>query len=623
MNKFPIWKNITLVVIFVIAIIYALPNVFGQNPAIQISSSTPGLALTNSDVDKVRSLLTTSTVPYNSIEIANKNILVRFSDADTQLHAKALLSALGNNYIIALNLESATPAWLLAIGANPMKLGLDLQGGVNFLLQVDVDSVVQTREKGYVRDIGEALRLAKARYTNISTLHDGGISVQFNSSTDMDQGSNILGQQFADFTWVTNSHGGVYQMTGTMSAAALQKIKQYTIEQAMMTLRRRVNELGVSEAVVQQEGQDRVSVDLPGVQDAAQAKDILGKTATLEFHMVDMDHDAANAVGGIVPAGDTLYMSEGRPVLLKNRIVLSGDSITNAASTYDSSTGQPIVSIRLGGGGESLFEEITSENIGKSMATVYTETKSTQTTIKGENKITYKKESRVINIATIQSALGTNFQISGLSSPAEAKNLALLLKAGSLPANMAIIQERTVGPSMGKRNIHLGMLSIEVGFIFIVIFMIFYYELFGLSADIGLFVNLVFLIALLSLLGGTLTFPGIAGIVLTVGMAVDYNVLIYERIREELRNGMSPHAAIQAGYDRAFTTILDANLVSLIVALILFALGSGPVKGFAITLTVGLFTSIISSVTYTRMFINWMYGGRHVKRLRIGKVREK
>ena len=392
MNKFPLWKNITLVVVFIIAIIYALPNVFGQNPAIQISSSTPGLALTNSDVDNVRSLLTTSTVPYNSIEIANKNILVRFGDADTQLHAKAVLSALGNNYIIALNLESATPAWLLAMGANPMKLGLDLQGGVNFLLQVDVDSVVQTREKGYVRDIGEALRSVKVRYTNISTLHDGGISVRFNSSADMNQGASVLGQQFADFTWMSNTRDGVYQMTGTMSAAALQKIKQYTIEQTMMTLRRRVNELGVSEAVVQQEGQDRVSVDLPGVQDAAQAKDILGKTATLEFYMVDMDHDAANAVGGIVPAGDTLYMYNGMPALLKNRIVLSGDSITNAASTYDSSTGQPIVSIRLGGGGESLFEEITSENIGKSMATVYTETKSTQTTIKGENKIIYKKK---------------------------------------------------------------------------------------------------------------------------------------------------------------------------------------------------------------------------------------
>lgn len=624
MNKYPLWKNLLLLLFLVISIIYAAPNIFGDIPAVQISSTTPGLSLDNSVLKTIKTSLETAKISYKSAIVKDQNILVRFQDTDTQLQAKEVLKqTLGNQYIVALNLESATPGWLLKLGAYPMKLGLDLRGGVHFLMQVDIDSVAKRREKGNVRNVGEELRHKKIRYTGIMAQRQGGIKIRFSSKETLSQGKSLLLSRFPEFSWTEVPQLNKYELLGQLSPAALQKINQYTIEQTMSTLRRRVNELGVSEAVVQQQGRDRISVDLPGIQDAAQAKDILGKTATLEFHLVDMENDVAEAVQGIVPPGSELYDFDGRPILLQSRILLTGDSITNATATFDQG-GRPSVSIRLGGGGESLFEKATSENIGKSMSVVYVEIKSDKIKVNGKDKIIYKKISRVINVATIQSALGKSFQITGLSNPIEARNLALLLRAGSLPAAVTIIEERTVGPSMGQRNIHLGMLSIEVGMLLIIIFMTLYYRLFGIIANVGLLVNLVFLIALLSLLGATLTFPGIAGIVLTVGMAVDYNVLIYERIREELRHGITPQAAIHMGYDKAFITIIDANVTTLIVGLILFALGTGPVKGFAITLVIGLFTSIISSVTYTRACVNLFYGGHKVKNLSIGiQVRDK
>jgi len=615
MNKYPLWKNLLLIIILVIATIYAIPNLFGEKPAVQISSTTPGAALTKSDLDAVTSILKQDNVSYNSAVIENKNILIRMPDTDTQMKAHDVLrDKFGDNYIIALNLEPATPQWLMAIGAQPMKLGLDLRGGVHFLLQVDTDSVLQRREKGDVRNIGEELRQERVRYSGIAPLKSGGVGVRFRTAQDLSNGLSVLQRQFPDYVWNQDVSADRFQAKGNMTPSALQKASQYTVDQSMMTLRRRINELGVSEPVVQQQGKDRISVDLPGIQDAAQAKNILGKTATLEFHLVDSEHDAGDAAAGIVPAGSELYTFMNQPVLLKSRIVLTGDSITGANASFDDA-GRPSVSIRLGGGNEALFERITGDNVGQSMAVVYVEIKSHQD---NSGKIVYKKENKIINIAVIQSALGTNFQITGLSSPDEARNLSLLLRAGALPAPITIIQERTVGPSMGKRNIRLGMLSLEVGMLIIVLFMALYYEMFGLVADLGLVANVIMLVALLSAIGATLTFPGIAGIVLTVGMAVDYNVLIYERIREEIRNGVTPQLAIHTGYDRAFVTIIDANITTLIVALILFALGSGAVKGFAITLTIGLFTSIVSSVTYTRMITNFIYGSRKVKRLAIG-----
>jgi preprotein translocase subunit SecD len=627
MNKYPLWKNLLLMFILVVAVIYASPVFFGETPAVQVSSVTAGQTLTQNDLTQVKSALKAKKIVYESAIIADKNVLIKLKDADTQLKAKETLkTALGEQYIVALSLVHNTPAWLQSIGAIPMKLGLDLRGGVHFLMQIDTDSVIKQREAGYMRSISQELRDKRIRYAAIAQLRNGGVSIKFRDNVTMGKAKSLLQRQFPDFVWDSTHQGGIYKIDGALLDTALLKIEQYAIEQTMTTLRRRVNELGVSEAIVQQQGKDRISVDLPGIQDAAQAKDILGKTATLEFHMVDTKHEAADIVGGMVPAGDELLNSnDGMPVLLKNRVVLSGDSITNANASYDQS-GRPNVSITLGGGGESIFERITAENIGNPMATVYVETKSKKVkdSKTGKEKIVYKQIRKVINVATIQSALGMNFQITGLSSPLEAKNLALLLRAGSLPAAITIVEERTVGPSMGKQNIHMGMMSVFVGTGLVIIFMIFYYRLFGLIADFGLLVNLTFLIAVLSAIGATLTFAGIAGIVLTMGMAIDANVLIYERIREELRNGMTPQAAIHAGYARAFVTIVDANVTTLIVAMILFALGSGSVKGFAITLTIGLLTSMLTAITYTRMVVNFIYGGRRVKHLSIGiKVKDK
>ena len=618
MNKYPIWKNVLLLVIFLFAVVYAVPNLYGEDKAVQFSSTIPGGALTTSDLSKIKSVLNSFHLVYDSAVLYNKNILVRFADTDDQLKAKGMLeSKFSDKYLVALSLEAATPKWLMNIGANPMKLGLDLRGGVHLLLQVDVDSVVKNRLKSAVRNVALELRRKMVRYAGISSFGARGIKLKFRKSRVLRKAKDVLERRFPEYKWLKLKNVTGYQLLGRFKKSSIHKIRQYTIEQTMTTLRRRVNALGVSEAVVQQDGASRVSVDLPGIQDATQAKNILGKTATLEFHLVDTKNDAADAAAGLVPTDDELFNYMGHPVLLKSRIVLSGDSITRASISYDQS-GRPSVNVKLGGGGESLFEHVTSENIGKPLSVVYVEIKSHKKMINGKLKITYKKEKRIINIATIQSTLGSNFQITGLSNPVEAKTLSLLLRAGALPAAVTVIEEQTVGPSMGKRNIHLGRLSIDVGMLLIVLFMAFYYSAFGLIADIGLFINLILLVAVLSLLGATLTFPGIAGIVLTVGMAVDYNVLIYERIREELRRGMAPQLAIHTGYERAFVTILDANLTTLIVALILFALGTGAVKGFAITLTIGLFTSIVSSVTYTRALVNWIYGGRRVKHLMIG-----
>ena len=408
-------------------------------------------------------------------------------------------------------------------------------------------------------------------------------------------------------------------LLATLSPVELNLIRQNTIEQTMGILRNRVNELGVGEAVVQQQGSTRVAVDLPGIQDAARAKQILGGTATLQFHLVDQESDALIAKRtGAVPVGSKLYMMDGQPILLKRQVVLSGDSITSAGSTFDQQSATPAVQIQLGGGGESFFTKMTRENIGKRMAIVFVETKTSMEKEGDVTKRVTKREERVISAPVIQSALGSNFQITGLVGNKEAANLALLLRAGALPAAIYTVEERTVGPSLGKENIRRGIVSLEVGMGLILILMLAYYQFFGVVANIALLLNLILLCALLSMIGATLTLPGIAGIVLTVGMAVDANVLIYERIREELRHGMSPQAAIYAGYDRAFATILDANITTFIVAVVLFSIGTGAVRGFAVTLSLGLITSMLTGLTYTRAIVNWFYGSRNVRKLSIG-----
>jgi preprotein translocase subunit SecD len=613
LNRYPIWKNLLVLLIVVVAFIYASPILFGEDPAIQISGANATIAVDSNTIDKVTAALKKADISYIKLQQQDRSLLLRFTSTDVQFKAKEIIQqALGGDYLVALNLAHKTPHWLKTIGAMPMKLGLDLRGGVHLLLQVDVDAVLKQRVEGDLGSISQVLRNERIRYSNIVRQGTDGISVDFRTIDTLKDAKRMLTQHFPEFLWKQNN----LTLEGILSQQALLQAKQDTLEQAMNTLRNRVNELGVSEAVVQQQGANRVVIDLPGIQDTTQAKNILGKTATLEFHMVDMEHDA-NAVGGVAPPDTKLYPWEGRSVLLKNQIILRGSSITSARSGMGED-GRPSVDVRLGGGGEGLFTKTTAENIGKPMAVLYVEVKSETKEMNGQKVIDYATERKVISVATIQSALGNSFQITGLSSQDEARTLALLLRAGALPAPVTIIEEREVGPSLGKQNIHMGIMSVEVGFFLVVLFMAIYYHVLGLFADLALGMNLILIVAILSLLGATLTLPGIAGMVLTVGMAADANVLIFERIREELRNGVGIQASIHAGYERALVTIVDANVTTLIVAVVLFSLGSGAVKNFAITLTIGLITSMFTAITGTRALVNWIYGGRPVKKLSIG-----
>ncbi|MFC3908734.1 protein translocase subunit SecD [Legionella dresdenensis] len=615
-NKYPMWKNVALILLAVVGLIYALPNLYSEDPAIQISSEKP--IDINQLSEQVGTLLDDDGINYDSIQTAKESVEIRFASTDTQLKAQDVLkNGLGQGYTVALNLAPATPSWFSKIGAEPMKQGLDLRGGVHFLLEVDVDSVINRRYEGLMKGIGQNLREEGIRYAGIRFLNDKGINIRFRSGDEMDKAAEKIQENYPNLVIAKTAESN--SLTATLSPVELNSIRQTTIEQTMSILRNRVNELGVGEAVVQQQGATRVAVDLPGIQDAARAKQILGGTATLQFYLVDQESDPVLAKQtGAVPVNSKLYMMEGQPILLKRQIVLSGDSITSAVSSFDQQTATPAVQVQLGGGGEALFTKVTRENIGKRMAIVFVETKSYLQTAGDETKRVTKREERVISAPVIQNALGNNFQITGLSDSKEAGNLALLLRAGALPAVIYPVEERTVGPSLGKENIHRGIVSLEVGMGLILILMLVYYRFFGLVANIALFLNLILLSALLSIIGTTLTLPGIAGFVLTVGMAVDANVLIYERIREELRAGMPPQSAIYAGYDRAFATILDANITTLIVGIVLFAVGTGPVRGFAVILSLGLITSMLTSVTYTRAIVNWYYGGRTVKKLSIG-----
>jgi preprotein translocase subunit SecD len=614
LNRYPLWKNLLVIAVIVIAFFYAAPNLYSDDPAVQISGSSPTVAMDASTIEKIKQALNSAQIPFKDVQPQDRSLLVRFTSTDVQLKAREVIQqSLGQDYLVALNLASTTPDWLKAIGAMPMKLGLDLRGGVHLLLQVDVDSVLKQRVEGDLNSIGQEMRAEHIRYADIARHAENGIVLQFRTTEQMDDALSFLGRRFSEFTWTKSGN----TIQGILSPPAVIQARKDTLEQAMNTLRHRVNELGVSEAIVTSQGHSRVAVDLPGIQDSAQAKNILGKTATLEFRMVDAEHDARNVVGGVAPYDSKLYEYQGSPILLKNQIILRGSSITMARSGMGDD-GRASVDVRLGGGGESLFIKATAENIGKPMAVVYVEVKSEAKDVNGQKVIEYKTERKVISVATIQSALGTSFQITGLTSGDEARTLALLLRAGALPAPVTIIEEREVGPSLGKQNIHMGVLSVEVGFFLVVIFMALYYRVFGLIADLALGMNLILIVAVLSLLGATLTLPGIAGMVLTVGIAADANILIFERIREELRNGAGIQASIHAGYERALVTIVDANVTTLIVAIVLFSLGSGVVRNFAVTLTIGIITSMFTAITGTRAIVNAVYGGKPVKQISIG-----
>lgn len=616
-NHYPLWKNILLVVGLVIAILYAIPNLFGDDQAVQISN-IENAPMTVATLTKAKQALDQAQIKYLSSGQQDDKLLIRFADTDTQLKARdTIKAALGDDYMVALNLASRTPRWLQAIGANPMKLGLDLRGGVHFLLEVDLNDMIKKREDGALRSVVTDLRAANVRYSTINRIKPHGMLITFRDQENLTKGNDELAKRMPDCTFTKITTNNDASLKVEMKEEAIFKVADYAIEQTMNTLTKRVNELGISEAIVQRQGKDHISVDLPGIQDTARAKEIIGKTATLRFHMVDNEHSVESALAGNIPLGSKLYEDEGQHVLLKDQVILQGNSITYASAAV-SENGRPAVSVHLGGGGENMFHRTTMENIGKAMAIVYVETKQSERIVDGKTITISRPIERVISVATIQSALGNNFEITGLKNDKYAQDLALLLRSGALVAPTTIVQELTVGPSMGKTNINKGILSIVVGYIFVLLFMMVYYRFFGVIANVALLLNLIFVVAILSILGAVLTLPGMAGMVLTVGMAVDSNVLIYERIREELRNGAGTQASIIAGYDRAFTTIVDANVATLIVAIVLFALGSGAIKGFAITLTIGLMTSMLTSIVFTRAIVNWVYGGRKNKKLSIG-----
>ena len=619
MNRYPLWKYILIVVIIGVSIIFALPNLYGKDPAVQVSASRSGQLneLITFDIEEA---LENAGISYKRIDFDNSNLIVRFENEDIQLKAQdAIKEALGNAYIVALNLAPATPGWLRKIGAEPMFLGLDLRGGVHFLLEVDIDAAIEKAEERYVSDIRSQLREEDVRYKTISRDSNGGVTIRFRDSEQRDEGISIVKKNFIELdVSEVQDISGEFPANARLNQTAREDTRVNAVQQNITTLRKRVNELGVTEPVIQQQGQNRIVVQLPGIQDTARAKEILGATATLEFRMVDQEHSVQDALDGRVPPGSKLYSTrDGQQLLVKKQIMLTGDYIIGASSGIDPTSGGPDVSITLDGKGDRIFRRATSEEVGKNMAIIFIENKTE--TIEKDGEIIKKKEiiEEVISNATILQQLGKRFHITGLDSTQEARNLALLLRAGALAAPIEIIEERTVGPSLGQENIKQGFNSVVVGFVVVLVFMLFYYKSFGFVANIALALNMVLVVALLSLLQATLTLPGIAGIVLTLGMSVDANVLIYERIREEVRNGNSPHASIQAGYEKAFSTIADANITTLIAALVLFGFGTGPIKGFAVTLSLGIICSMFTAIMVTRSIVNLIYGGRRIKALSI------
>ena len=606
MNQYSVWKYLLILVIIVTGIIYALPNLYGEDPALQITSSR-GFALPVELTTNIDDALLVNQIDFISSEQQGNRLLYRFNNAEDQIKAADVVrDSIGDQFVVALNLAHATPNGLRAIGGKPMTLGLDLQGGVHFLMQVDMDTARGQQLDRFVDDIRAVLRDEGIRY--VSVRHEGnGLLAMLRTAEDRDRTMNLLrtDQSLQGLNITELPAGETFGISATVQEQQLLALQQTALKQNITTLRNRVNELGVAEPVIQQQGADRVVVQLPGVQDTVEAKKIIGATATLEYRAVDEGNDAFTASQtGRVPPESRLYTdNNGNPVLLKKRLIVSGDQLIGASASFDQQTGQPSVSVTLDGVGSKRMLDFTRDNVGNRMAVVYI-----------EQKPNGRKIEDVISVAVVREPFGKRFQTTGLGSIQEASQLSLLLRAGALAAPMEIVEERTVGPSLGADNVAQGFKAVAIGFVLVLIFMAFYYRVFGLVANLALFANLVLLISLLSMLGATLTMPGIAGIVLTIGMAVDANVLIFERIREEIRNGNTPQASIRAGYEKAFSTIADANITTLIAAFVLFLFGTGPVKGFAVTLSLGIITSMFTAIMGTRAVINLIYGGQ--KRVR-------
>jgi preprotein translocase subunit SecD len=619
MNRYSPLKYSFIIFLIGLGVLFALPNLYDKDPSLQISASGASEVSELTEF-QVSTALEEAGIAFKSMKVGLENLTIRFNDTETQLKAKsAVEKSLGRNYSVALNLAAATPDWLAKFGAEPMFLGLDLRGGVHFLMQVDMEAAVSKAEDRYMSDLRSILRENKVRYKTITRSKEGGLLVRFKNDDERNNGQSLIEDEFQELdVTVLEAGSDESQLVAKLKEQVVLETQKLALQQNITTLRKRVNELGVAEPVIQQQGLSRIVVQLPGVQDTAKAKNILGATATLEFRMVDEDHIAQDAVDGRVPAGSKLYYQRGgQPILLEKQVMLTGDSIIDAASGIDGLSGQPNVTITLDGKGAKRMSAATRDNVGKRLAVVFIENKVEVVEENGE--LVEKKEviEEVINAAVIREQLGKRFQITGLESTKEARTLALLLRAGALAAPIYIIEERTVGPSLGQDNIDKGFNSVLIGFALVLVFMAVYYKVFGLIANVALALNLVLIVALLSLLQATLTMPGIAGIVLTVGMAVDANVLIFERIREEVRNGNSPQASIHSGYEKAFSTIADANITTLIAALVLFSFGTGPIKGFAVTLSLGILSSMFTAIVVSRGLVNLIYGGRRIEKLKI------
>jgi preprotein translocase subunit SecD len=600
MNQYPLWKNLLILAALLAGLIYTLPNFYGESPAVQVSPLRSSLKADAALLERVGNALKTANLNPELIMLDGNSVKARFADTDSQLKAKdVLVGQLGEDYVVALNLLPRSPQWLTHLNALPMYLGLDLRGGVHFLLQVDMNAALTKALEAATGDIRSALREQNIAYSGVS--RDGKVlTVKFRDADARSKGEAEIKQRFPDYSLNEKDEGKDYNLLVTLKPEAEKRIEDSAVQQNLVTLRNRVNELGVAEPVIQQQGADRVVVQLPGVQDTARAKDILGRTATLEVRMVDDTHQIVP--GAAAPFGTEIFKDrEGKMLLVKKQVVLTGDRINDAQPGFDNRTNEPAVHINLDGVGARLFKEATRENVGKRMAIILFE----------------KGKGEIVTAPVIREEIGGGrVQISGSMNTVEAQDTALLLRAGALAAPMEIIEERTVGPSLGAENITRGFNSTKIGFIMVAIFMMAYYLMFGTISMLALAANLLLLVALLSMMQATLTLPGMAGIALTLGMAIDANVLINERIREELRNGVTPQAAIHAGYDRAFGTILDSNVTTLIAGIALFMFGSGPVKGFAVVLCLGIMTSMFSAVLISRAIVNLIYG----RKARLTKV---
>ncbi|WP_020680569.1 protein translocase subunit SecD [Marinobacterium rhizophilum] len=614
LNRYPLWKNLLILLLLALGLLYAAPNLYPDDYAIQLSGTREMYQVDEPLLERISTVLEREGISNKGVELQDGNGLVRFADGESQLRAKAVIAGLlGDQYVVAMNLAPTTPDWLSALGAGPMKLGLDLRGGVHFLLEVDTVQAVAQRLDVYVSEIKTKLRQEKLRYRLVDHRSDGSLEVKFADEAVRDEARSLLRKDYPEFLLSDETVDGAYYVVISLTEQTVRDIEDYAVKQNLTTLRNRVNELGVAEPLVQRQGRNRIVVQLPGVQDAAAAKRIIGKTANLEFRL-----EATSQA----PAGTTetyeFRSQPGRTATIERDIIITGSSVANAQAAFDEN-GMPQVSITLDAKGGQMMGRVTRNAIQRRMAVLFVEFKNRTLTetvdgVVQERRIPYV-EKKIISLATIQSVLGSQFRITGLESATESSELALLLRAGALAAPIYFVEERSIGPSLGAENIELGVMSVKIGFALVLLFMVLYYRVFGVLANIALTLNLMLLVAVMSLLSATLTLPGIAGIVLTVGMAVDANVLIFSRIREEMSNGVPWQSAINAGFGRAFTTILDANITTLIAALILFAMGTGPVKGFAVTLSVGIVTSMFTAIVVTRALVNLTYGGRKPSRL--------